>query len=265
MLFACTFSVLSSSLHHREPLPCYGICALGFLFVLGACGYSGHSVHRKIKNHPEHVPSWCTFFALTSLLAYVLGTICGEANFYVNLQPFFDIMTLDSYSAVDPRNTQGQRLMDAGRIVFSNGTWVDSEKSMRFKRTDEYCVAPITMGNTTLASYDFWAVGFDCCSGPAMTFRCNDMDNPRAHAGLRLMRDDQRPLFRLAVQQAEAAYKITAKHPLFFHWVLDPVAEATSYRSTAFKYLLIGILSHFTLQLTLVILATLCFSKLGHY
>merc|ERR1740121_3126179 len=104
-------------------------------------------------------------------------------------------MNLNTYSDVDPSQMKGQQLMDAGRIVFTQNSKLDIRRSMSFKNLDSYCVAPITIGNenttyAALASYDFWAVGINCCSDNTADFHCGEFDNSKAHAGLRLMRDE---------------------------------------------------------------------------
>jgi len=155
--------------------------------------------------------------------------------------------------------------MDAGRISFSEGSKLDLSRSMGFKNLDLYCVAPIVSGNDPkhIASYDFWAVGLNCCSGSRADFHCGEFNNPRAAAGLRLMRDDQRAFYRLAVQQAEAAYNIKSHHPLFFIWMHDPIAAVAAYMDEGYKYYLLGIFAHFIFQLFLVACACMIFSKMG--
>jgi len=159
---------------------------------------------------------------------------------------------------------------------FAPGTRLDTSRSMGFKNLDLYCVAPIVPGDSstnssssssggsgvTLESYDFWAVGLNCCHNTA-DFRCGEFNNPNARAGLRLMRDDQRPFFRLAVQQAAAAHGLKANHPLFFHWTADPLGEMNGYRDAGFTYFLLGIFSHFAFNLFLTTAAVLGFSRIG--
>ena len=135
----------------------------------------------------------------------MLAAILGDLNFWYYMQPYYDIENLNTYPSVNPAREKGQQLMDAGRVYFADGTSLDMKKAMAFKNLDLYCVAPIVQGTEQLASYDFWAVGINCCSGVSSDFRCGEFNNVHARAGLRVMKDDQRPFFRLAVQQAEAA------------------------------------------------------------
>jgi len=211
--------------------------------------------------------TWAVFLFLTMLLAWTLGFQLGDCNYSLYQRPFYDIDGLNTYPQVDPSKFRGQQLMDAGRIVFTKDARLDLHRSMGFKNQDTYCVAPITVGNENvtfkvLPSYDFWAVGLNCC-GDRGDFHCGAYNNPNAHAGLRLMRDDQRGFFRLAVQQAESAFNIKSVHPVFVHFMQDPVAEALSYQEEGLRYYFVGMCLHLFLQLALVAMAVTLFQKLG--
>jgi len=258
-LFSALYAVLSFSFHYQHPTWAWFIVGLGFLMVL-MCGLLAYRTKKRDRD-----PMWYTFATLALFLAALLASIFGDMNFWYNMQPFYDIENLNTYPSVNPAREKGQQLMDAGRVYFSDGTGLDMKKAMGFKNLDLYCVCPIVHGEEQLASYDFWAVGLNCCSGVSSDFRCGEFNNPHARSGLRLMRDDQRPFFRLAVQQAEAAYNIKATHPLFFYWMQDPVAEMNSYRDDGFKYYLLGIFTHFAFNLFCVVCAVVGFSKIGRY
>ncbi|CAE8603756.1 unnamed protein product, partial [Polarella glacialis] len=175
----------------------------------------------------ERDPMWYIFAALALLIATVAAAVLGDMNFSYNMQTFYDIENLNSYPAL-------------------------------------YCVAPIVYGQEQLASYDFWAVGVNCCSGATSDFRYGVYDNPHARSGLRLLRDDQRSVFRLAVQQAEAAYNMKAAHPLFFYRMQDPVAEIMQCKNDGFRYYPRGLFTHFVFNRLCVACAVFGFSKLSN-
>jgi len=258
-LFAIVYACVSFKFHYNHP-------TLTSLFVLaGFCPALATGYYAYVAKARDADPMWFTFSALSFFIAACLAFVLGDMNFYVNMHPFYDIENLNTYPSVNPAREKGQQMMDAGRVYFADGTALDPNKAMGFKNLDLYCVAPIVNGNAQLASYDFWAVGVNCCSGVSSDFRCGEFNNPRARAGLRLMRGDQRPFFRLAVQQAEAAYNIKAAHPIFFSWMQDPVAEVNSYRDAGYKYFLLGVFSHFAFNVFCVICAMIGFSKIGRY
>jgi len=149
-----------------------------------------------------------------------------------------------------------------GVVEFTQGTSLDISKSEGFKQGTMYCVAPIVLGNETAPTYDFWAVGTGCCSSEG-DFRCKGW-NSLGYGGLRLMNGGQRSFYRLAVQQAEASYNITAAHPLFFKWTRDPTATVEGWERTAHSNFIVWIFSYLLFQSFCVAAATMAFSRLGY-
>jgi len=270
IIFATVFAVMSFSLHYKSAQAALSLCGLVFFAVL-AIGYLVIDSMRSNGAADGVGTNWYIFIFLSGFLAWSLGITVGGANFARNLQPYYDVANLNSYPAVDPSQVKGQQLMDAGRMVFKPGSQLDLRYSMGFRNVDLYCVAPVTIGNSTkgelppLANYDFWAVGLNCCSGESPDFHCGEFSNPRAHAGLRLMRDQLRPFFRLAVQQAEAAYNIKAMHPIFLYWLQDPTVEMMAYEEEGYKYFMLGLFSHFSMQLFFVVAAAMGFARLADF
>lgn len=263
ILFTSLYAVMSFSIHYHSPQLANILCVFGGVVVLAAAMLAWIAWRRKqLQEFHNRDPTWFIFGFVAFLIAWILGMIIGDLNFSYNMQPYYDVLNLSSYPSVNPSSETGQQLMDAGRVYFSEGSALDLSKSMSFKNLDLYCVAPIVNTKEPLASYDFWAVGMNCCSSSHSSFHCGEFNNPHARSGLRLMRDDQRPFYRLAVQQAESAYNIRATHPLFYYWTSDPVAEINSYRDEGFKYFLVGVFTHFFFNMFCVACAVVGFSKI---
>lgn len=290
ILFSVTYGILSSHLRQDQPILCVFIAFLGFMTIMmsGCCACesrlgsssSGGEASRLGGSQPTgREPSWFTFLFWSSLLAWFLAMVLSGITFHYHTAPGRVVQNLNTYSYVDPAWMKGAQVMDAGVVSFVQGTRLDFGKSMGFKHNKMYCVVPITHGNDTLYSYDFWAVGTNCCSGQATDFHCKGFNKVNADA-VRLLSDDARPFYRLAVQQAEAAYGIKAVHPIFFEWGADVPgasyggigkgAENTADRINALseyfkritaKYIMFFIIAYFIFQAFLVACASLVFSK----
>jgi len=270
VLFAVVYGAMTFSMHYEQPSLVFIIVNLGFIVVIGVGLAALSGWRKKAARDPHYEPSWLAFMFVTMLVGWAVAMVLGDINYNQNMKPFYDLMNLNNYPDVDPAAMRGQMVMDAGRITFTADTHLDLTRSIGFKRNDVYCVAPVSKANRTkggmqiLSNYDFWAVGINCCSGNEPDFHCGQYSNGNAHGGIRLMHDDERPFYRLAVEQAEAAYNIKATHPLFFHWKADPQAEVNSYREEGLKNYLIGVFMFCSIQLFLVVAATLVFARLGH-
>lgn len=269
LVFTSVYSLQSFSLHYTDADTCKLLSFLVGLFV-ALLGWFALKAWLRREDSAQD-PKWYSFLFVTGALAWVFAMVFGNKNFLTNMSPYYDIINLNVYNNIDPANYRGQQLMDAGRIIFSQGSHLELSKSMGFRNLDTYCVAPVVSGGNKTAKaasseqpeFDFWAVGINCCSGHTPDFHCGEFNSLNARSGLRLMRDDQRAFFRLAVQQAEAAYNIRAPHPIFMYWMLDPSSEVNAYQDDAYKFWLIGVGAFFGAQLLMVILATVAFAKLG--
>jgi len=264
VIFTVVYSMQSFTLHYNSPSLCQTLCLAILGFVVVVFGSSVVATWRR-RDEGGTDPKWYTFLFVTSILAWVFAFVFGQRNFVSNISPYLDVMNLNVYSSVDPTQYSGQQLMDAGRIVFAPGTKLELSRSMGFKNLDTYCVAPIrsSANATGIPTYDFWAIGLNCCSGHVPDFHCGEFNNLNARSGLRLMRDDQRAYFRLAVEQAEAAYNIKAPHPIFMYWMQDPMAEVSAYQDDGYKFWLIGLGAFVGFQLLLELLAVGVFWKMG--
>jgi len=269
LLFCFVDAVLSFSIHYRQPLLAYILVVLAFLGVVGTSSiFAAQAVKKKLTD-PTYQPSWYIFIAVTALFAFCFGLFAGGYNFETNMQRYYSLENLAQYQDIDTNAYLGQQLMDAGRINFKPGTTLDLGRSMGFKNHDIYCVAPIKSkagagdSASAMSSVDFWAVGKNCCSGVSADFHCAGFSDPSALGVIRSMHDEDRAFYRLAVQQAEATYKMTANHPLFFEWVHD-ADEATNHLATkGYTNYMLCIVSYFMLQGFVTAVVALAFSKLA--
>eukprot|EP00928_Gymnodinium_smaydae_P076731 TRINITY_DN59798_c0_g1_i1.p1 TRINITY_DN59798_c0_g1~~TRINITY_DN59798_c0_g1_i1.p1 ORF type:complete len:340 (-),score=45.13 TRINITY_DN59798_c0_g1_i1:15-1034(-) len=216
---------------------------------------------RKEHNDPRQ-GRWYPFLLTTMLLGSIAAIYIGRASFITNMEPYYNVQNLNSYTSIDPATTSGQELMDGGQVLFAENTTLDRSRFVGFKNEKTYCVAPIAKSNVAmLSNYDFWAVGMNCCGdgSPTSEFTCGQATNIRARAGVRAMTEDDRPFYRLAVQQAMSTYNIRSNHPLFFTWTEDPAAQVQGYMMAGYKQFVTAMYSHFAIQLLLVCIASFIF------
>mmetsp|Transcript_17320 Transcript_17320/g.54774 ORF Transcript_17320/g.54774 Transcript_17320/m.54774 type:complete len:338 (+) Transcript_17320:149-1162(+) len=246
LVFAYVSTLLSFGLHFRFPRMVW-LMALPALLPAMLALLAARRARRSGAG-----TRWQNLSAVLFLCAFLAAALFGNTNFWFFARPFFFVDSLKTYSNVDPAELDGVRLMDAGKVHFAEHSRLATDMGMSFTTGwDVYCVAPITTPaglpsqGSMLAVYDIWAVGLNCCKSSEPGFHCGEYNNPRARAGLRQVGDTQRLFFRLAVQQAEAAYNIRAPHPLFFYWVEDPHDQESRFFETGFESWILANCVHF--------------------
>lgn len=214
--------------------------ALYFLAMVCVAGVMTYSAARDAKNGNPYVLGLIFILCAAGFFA---AWSFGQSIYVKFTQPYYDVNNLNAYPSVDPVNSLGNQYMDAGIIDFKAEATLDLARSIGFRDSSVYCVAPITMPDATTTHLDFWAVGINCCGngqGPS-PFKCGEYNIPGVHGGLRLLSDEQRSFYRLAVKEAEASFGLVADHPVFVHWMADPSGEAEAYQRDAISLYMSGV------------------------
>mmetsp|Transcript_68299 Transcript_68299/g.193485 ORF Transcript_68299/g.193485 Transcript_68299/m.193485 type:complete len:339 (+) Transcript_68299:71-1087(+) len=264
ILFVIVFALLSFSAHYNQPGLVYTIVVLIGLAILIQGRLALYFQEQGSIGMAVRGASWAVFLFVSFLIAFCLAVVLGCLNYRANTWSIYQLVSLNDYQGVDPSRMRGEQLMDAGIVNFAPNATIDVTKSKSFRSLVTYCVAPISMGSDQLMTYDFWAVGIDCCSRTKASFHCGN-NKASAHSALRWLKVNDRPYFRLAVQQAEAEYKITATHPLFFEWTEDPHEVIRQLRSNSIQNFLFALFGHLLFQAFIVAVAVMAFSKIGRY
>lgn len=225
-VFTICNGLTSFSLMNERPTLVFVLLGLVFAFWLASC----YLAYWARVHLPE--PTWFTYAAVAIGIAFISGTYSGLSHFGSSGASYNKVADLKVASQVDVNIATGLDVLDAGVVFFADGTHLDGMRSWHFKQRHLYCVAPIVSNKSR--TFDFWAVGRDCCSVDSSDFRCGAWGASNAHTGIRVL-DEDVPFYRLAVQQAETLYGIVATHPTFFRWSQDPVAEMESQQHESFR------------------------------
>lgn len=172
--------------------------------------------------------------------AFIGGTELGHYVWTTYLGPYSELSHLKVVKGLDPAITPGTAVMDAGLVEFADTFSVDRARGGCYKNYGHtYCVAPIvnngamsptgTGNSPRYGTYDYFAVGVDCCTCPNTDFRCGEWFNPDAQGGIRSLDIEARARFHLAVDDFRASWGKDIGHTLFFNWVQDSVSVYNSY------------------------------------
>jgi len=212
--------------------------AIAGVWVATVAALAAGAVKGKLHSRAHRPPMlfWSWWPVWMCLMCCAAAAAAGALCFYLwgaYLSTYQHLAGLEVYERVDPSIVPGLQIQDAGLVDFEEGVDIDRARGGCLVHGGHtYCVAPILHGGRVLdnlgdaprfGSYDYFAVGVDCCACPNRDFRCGDWRNPMAHGGVRSRDAESRPFYRLAVDEWAATYEKKLGYPIFFDWVDDPV------------------------------------------
>eukprot|EP00933_Yihiella_yeosuensis_P006929 TRINITY_DN111763_c0_g1_i1.p1 TRINITY_DN111763_c0_g1~~TRINITY_DN111763_c0_g1_i1.p1 ORF type:complete len:341 (-),score=57.62 TRINITY_DN111763_c0_g1_i1:68-1090(-) len=253
-MYNISFAVAAFYFHYKMPLTSVLFQVAVVLACL--CFLPGTYKGRQLRPEEGFFPFYIN---VAILVASVLGWACGDFCFWSFTLPAYRGQNMASYSQVDPSMetlptgevvpSRGSRFQDAGKVYFTHDAVLDMSRIVTFKQGSLYCAAPIYNPKCREnCGHDFWAVGLDCCAEDGSNFRCGDAGNKKAKSGLRMVEDANTAYYRLAVIQAAGKMKIFSPHPIFFDWLVDPVAEIHSLTKMSYRRFLICMFASFAIN-----------------
>jgi len=253
-VFLFASSVLTFQLHFQLGLGAWILASASLIPFYLACRSERHALEYRLDR------TWPRLSKFLFFVAAAVGMCFGGLNYCYYAWPSYSLDGLRTYSELDATDVPGQRLMDAGRVSFATNTRLLTDMAMSYTEGQTYCVAPITTKQDirTPGRFDLWAAGVGCCSPGQSNFHCGDFHSPKAKSGLRVVDETQLRFFRLAVQQAEAAYNLEVGQPLFFTWLEDAEQSLETFFHLSFKNFVVANVYHFGFN-TVCVLAFVVF------
>eukprot|EP00933_Yihiella_yeosuensis_P072610 TRINITY_DN81050_c0_g1_i1.p1 TRINITY_DN81050_c0_g1~~TRINITY_DN81050_c0_g1_i1.p1 ORF type:complete len:357 (-),score=46.62 TRINITY_DN81050_c0_g1_i1:34-1074(-) len=256
--FCVAYTLNCAKLRHDTPvIPMIGI----FLLAIIAVG----STFQGYSRYKERRPCRTWIVTAISLWAGLMtGCVIGSNYWYMYTAKYFEWKDMASYVDINPSQDKATPFMDAGTLYFKDGTQILDKKALAFRNGYTYCIAPVyldsllPLGNETKSqltpsgfviprsgTVDFWAVGTNCCGTSGTPFTCGAVKNPMARSALRVLDEQNRLMYQLAVQEYAATTGLPVKRPMFLYWVEDPLVEMDKYSDTAANGLWINLLMYF--------------------
>merc|ERR1719329_1319266 len=166
---------------------------------------------------------WWPFWTVGLVIAgTALGALLGKVLWFQSLMRYWDIHALQRYADIDTDVVSGDRISDVGLVSFQEGTSIDRAAGGCFLNAGQVRSQLGDMPRT--GTYDFFAVGVDCCTCPNQDFRCGDAwASTTARGGLRMTDDNLLPFYTLAADDWAAEYEKASRPPIFFEWVREPL------------------------------------------
>lgn len=243
-IFLFTSSLLSFHVHFQVGAGVWLLTLLSLVPFYLACRSERHALEYRLDR------TWPRLSQFLFFIAAVAGMLFGGLNYWYYGWPSYSLDGLRTYTDLDATDVPGQRLMDAGRVTFAENTRLVTDMAMSYTEGETYCVAPITTKQAgsqdirTPGRVDLWAAGVGCCSPGQSNFHCGDFHSHKAKSGLRVVDETQLRFFRLAVQQAEAAYNLEVGQPMFFTWLEDADKTLENFFHLSFKNFVVANVYH---------------------
>lgn len=254
LFFVINYYVMSFSPRYASSFAAYAVAAILLLVSLGIGAMAFKATNTNGKGGD---PLWLGLMSLLCLVGWVWSVLYASSNFFDFMQPYYDLQQLNVYEGINPSTMVGNQFMDFGILGFVPTATVNRSLSMAFKNGHTYCAAPLVVNHTAPISYDFWAVGIDCCSSQ-YDYNCGQLG---AHSGLRVARDSLRSFYQLTVKQAAATHDIPVNNPVFFEMVNDPSVQINGFQDEGVKSFLSASFCFLCMEAIVVFLAAFAFSK----